>query len=343
MKNKVLQIIAVIACILLVIDSFRITRLKNEINGLHLYINNQMNEVNRNIELVYSNIQNMLEKESNLLAVSEWEYGDINVEKRTASVYFKFVPKEYNPDITKLTITCNDKDYDLRYENNQYIGNIELPLFSRNEINKVDMNDNGTIRTQKLNWNIEPRYEALPIFYSYLGGSWRGEQGSNEYTWLPQCSVIINIEGKKDYQIKSVELVEIIDGKEITRIPIDISTEGQKAYAESIRKSHQPTPEFAEEMATEVGGTFNRDLHYIYYLGNEHRIKNGSSLELYVDVVDGNNLCYRSFVDCIAVKADGLLDDDFMCKMAAYSSAEPVIIFDDKGNKIFELDKTLFK
>ena len=344
MKKNVLTIIAVVACALLAFDSIRIAGLKTEIDNLHSYVNNEISTVNSNINEVYGNVQDMLDKEANQLAISEWSYGEISVEKRTAQIICTMVPKVYTPGSTKLAITCDGKEYALDYSNNQYQTAIELPLFAQSEIAKVNMDDNGTIRTQELNWVIEPRYEVLPISYAGMGGSATGKPGMGEYIWSPQYAVNINIEGKKEYQIKSVELVEVLDGKEINRTSVDLSREGQSTYKEAVRKSGQAVPDIPETRANEVGGTkYEGDLHFLYYLEEDFHIKNGSMLEFYVDVVDGYGLRYRSFVDCLAITADGEPDDTRMEEKQGYSCAEPVLIFDAAGNKIFELESDLFQ
>ena len=65
-------------------------------------------------------------------------------------------------------------------------------------------------------------------------------------------------------------------------------------------------------------------------------------LEFYIDVVDGYGLRYRSFVDCMAAK-DNQPDEERMEQKAGYIFAEPVIIFDETGNRIFELEPDLFQ
>ena len=344
MKKNVKIIIIALICAILVFDTLKINRLQNRIDNLDRSINNEMNVINNNIDSIYGNVHDMLEKEANQLAVSKWEYVDINIENRTAEIKCTIVPKTYKPDVTKATIRCNGLDYDLRYENNQYTTTINVPLFARNEISQVNMNDNGTIRTQEMDWILEPRYEVLPLSYAGMGGKATGKPGNGEYVWSPQYSVHINIEGKAiDYQIKSIDFVEVLDGKEISRTPIDLSQTGQSSYAEALKKNNQPVPEYVEQRANEVGNTnYQGPVQFLYYLDKEYHIKNGSMLEFYIDVVDGYGLRYRSFVECMAAK-ENQPDEERMEQKAGYVFAEPVIIFDEKGNRIFELEPDLFK
>ena len=76
--------------------------------------------------------------------------------------------------------------------------------------------------------------------------------------------------------------------------------------------------------------------------GKIHRIDKNIQVQG-VDVVDGNGLRYRSFAECIAVTADGEPDDLRAEEMRMYAFAEAILIFDEAGNVIFEIDPELFK
>lgn len=343
MKKNLSTIIAIIACVLLAFNTIKISTLQKELNRLRSDVDDEIHTVNQNISDIYGDVQAMLEEEANQLAVSDWEYGEINVDNRTAEVICTVVPKVYTPGTTQAAIVCNGQEYPLTYANEQFNATIELPLFDRNELNMVKLNDNGTIRSQELEWIIEPRYEALLLSYAGMGGSATGKPGNGEYIWSPEYGVTINIERKGEFEIRSVELVEVLDGKEISRTPIDLSKEGQEAYQEALRKTGNPVPEFTSRVNEVSGPTYEGTVHFIYYLDKDYHIPNGSMLEWYVDVVDGNGLRYRSFVDCLAVTADGEPDDLRMEEKQVYAFAEAVMIFDAEGNVVYEIDPELFK
>ncbi len=343
MRKNLSTFIAIIACVLLAFNTIKISTLQKEVDRLRSNLDNEIHTMNQNISGIYGDVQAMLEEEANQLAVSDWEYGEINVDNRTAEVICTVVPKVYTPGTTQATIVCNGQEYPLSYANEQFTATIELPLFDRNELNMVKLNDNGTIRTQELDWIVEPRYEALLLSYAGMGGSATGKPGNGEYVWSPEYGVTINIERKGEFQIQSVELVEVLDGEEINRTPIDLSAEGQKGYQDAIRKTKNPVPEFTSGVIDFSGPTYEGSVHFIYYLDKDYHIPNGSMLEWYVDVVDGNGLRHRSFVDCLAVTANGEPDDLRMEEKQVYAFAEAILIFDEAGNVIFEIDPELFK
>ena len=343
MKKNLSSMIAGIACVLLAFNSIKIIRLQEDLDRLRSHMNDEIDNINRNIDGIYREVEDMLEEEANQLAVSEWKYGDINIDERTAEIICTIVPKVYTPHTTQAALVCNGEEYALTYADDRYATTIKLPLFGRNELTAVKLNDNGTIRTQELDWIIEPRNEALLLSYAGMRGSASFEKGNGEYIWSPEYTTVINIECKEEFRIQSAELVEILDGKEINRIPIDLSDEGQDAYAEAIMKmDDHPIPEAASRVGHISGSTHESNVDFIYCLDKEYHIPNGSMLELYVDVVDGNGLRYRSFAECMAVTADGKPDDLRMEEKQMYAFAEAVMIFDEEGNVVFELNPELF-
>lgn len=343
MKKNLSTFIAIIACVLLALNTIKINTLQKEVDRLRSDLDNEIFNVNQNIDGIYGDVQLMLEEEANQLAVSEWKYGDINIDARTAEVICTIVPKVYTPGTTQAAIVCNGQEYPLTYTNEQYTATIELSLFDRNELSAVKLNDNGTIHTQDLEWIIEPRQEVLLLSHAGMSGSATGKPGNGEYIWSPEHSVIIDIYSKVPFQIQSVELVEVLDGEEINRTPVDLSEEGQKAYQEAIRKSGDAVPEVASRVTEVSGSSYEGNVNFIYYLDKDFNIPNGGMLEFYVDVVDGNGLRYRSFAECIAVTADGEPDDLRAEEMRMYAFAEAVMIFDEDGNVIYEIDPELFK
>ena len=150
MKKNVSTIIAIISCVLLAFNTVKIIGLQEELDRLRSDMNDEIHTANRNIDNIYGDVTAMLEEEANQLAVSEWKYGDINIDARSAEVICTVVPKAYTPGTTQATIVCNGQEYALTYADEQYTATIELPLFGRNELSMVKLNDNGTIRTQEL-------------------------------------------------------------------------------------------------------------------------------------------------------------------------------------------------
>ena len=106
-------------------------------------------------------------------------------------------------------------------------------------------------------------------------------------------------------------------------------------------------PEYIAEGSTSATSTapngYSNDAYFFYFLDKEYSIPNGSLLELYVDVVDGNGLRYRSLADCYAVKKDGNPDDIRIEELQMYIHSEAVAIYDADGTLLYTVDEDLFR
>jgi len=296
--------------------------------------------ISRNVSYIPEEIHRALEEEANLLAASDWEYGKIDVKNRTAEVVCTIVPKEYAPDSTEAALIVNGEEALMIYGDGQYTASITLPLFAESRIEQVMFNDGGTIRTQSLDWHISPRYEALLSSYAGMSGSAKGTPGQSAYTWDVEHSVHINVEKKGGFAIQSVELVEMLDGKEIGRLPVDLSEVAQRTYAEAASKAGEAIP---ENVTSGSGGDSSASdsgsASYLYYLDKTYQIPNGSELIIYVDVVDGNGLRYRSFAEGMAIGADGQPNDAAIDHRRMFAFAEPIWIFDETGDVIYTIEE----
>ena len=84
MKKNISSLIALIACGLFILSSTKTVRLEKEIDRLRSDLNNDVSNINYNISEIYNDVQEMLDEKANELAISEWEYGDIHIEGKTA-------------------------------------------------------------------------------------------------------------------------------------------------------------------------------------------------------------------------------------------------------------------
>lgn len=335
--KKFSKLINIIICLVLAYCVIQIQVLQNQVMNLTNSINNVDRHLRNDMNTIYNNVNNMLEEESNQLTKNEWIYESIDIENRTAEILCMIIPKEYNPSITKAKL-LGDKEILLNYNNGKYTAKVDIPLFKTTELNQVTLDDNGTVRTQELDWYITPRYEALIQAYVHSFGSSRGTIGKDEYIWNANNTIEFNIEKNGTFDIKKIELVEMIDGKEINRIKVDISSQGQKKYAEELSKKGESIP---ENVGQETG--FDGYATFIYPYKREMRIPNGSEFKLYADVVDENNLIHRSFLEYVPVKKDGNIDNEKQKEFEIYRFDETIMILDENGEILYQLDTELFK
>lgn len=344
MKKNISTIISLVSCALVILCLVRINELDREINSLRTNQNSQFSMVNNNISGIYSNVQSMLEEESKQISSCDWEYGKMQADTRTVEVILSVTPKAYTTDVTVVSVDYGKNTRELTYTGSGYRTVIEIPLFETTEISQLRTEDNGTIRTQKLNLTFCPFSDFLMTVNGGLSGSARGTADGGEYVWTADFSANIDIYQYGEYEIRSVEIAEVLDGKEIGRLPVDISEEAQAEYYKAIAEA---SGDAVPENTVNAGGTsasiYEGSSHFLYYLNKAYRIPAGSMLELYVDVTDGSGLRYRALLGAAAADSAGNADETREEQMQDYILNGNVMIYDQDGTVLYNADPTLFK
>ena len=334
--KKFNKLINIIVCVILIAGMYKINDLQNQIDNLRNNINTVDMNLRNDMNNIYDNVNNLLEEESNQLTTNNWEYDSIDIENKTARISCIILPKEYNPNVTKVKISNDNQEYSFDYVDGKYITKIDIPLFETTEFNQVELEDNGTIRTQEIKWSINPRYEALIQTFVNFTGSSRGSVGKDEYVWMPNGSINFNIEKKGTFDIKKIELVEMIDEKEINRYQVDITSIGQKKYAEELASKGESVPENSGSESS--SSSYDGNATFIYPLKKEVKIPNGSEFVLYVDITDENDLIHRSYIEYIPLNEEGRIVEEKLKEFDIYRFSETHMILDKNGEILFQVD-----
>ena len=201
MKKDFTTMISVVVCVLLVVNLIQIHHLKQDVTDLRAETRNELravsNSISSNVSSISENIRSAMEEERSLLTNGQGQCGEADIEKKTAEVICTIVPKEYTPGSTQVSILCNGKEWKLAYQDSEYTTKIEVPLFERSEVVQVKLNDHGTIRTQELDWVIEPRYGAVLNVYAgagfSVGGSYHFMDTEDKTTQEPIDKSVKNV------------------------------------------------------------------------------------------------------------------------------------------------------
>lgn len=336
MKKKATIILVLIVCIILVIGMIQISGLKQEIANLQNSLINQEQRIEEIYSNVFAEVNTMLEEENNQLTKSDWEYGGINVEHRTAEVICTVIPKEYTRGTTQVYLVCEGREYPMVFADDHFTATVEIPLFTETNSFLVKLVDGETVRTQTLDWILTPRRHVMPTPVVEMNGSALGTPGKEEYVWTLDETVTIDIDFEEKFQIQSVEIVTEIDGREVEKTTVDISAEGQHAYQKAVAKPEDSVPAFPEQYDSYYDGS----AHFLYPLKRDLHIPNGSVMVLYVDVVDGNGLRYRCCLDALAIGENGEPDYTCMDENMESMMMEPIAIYDKAGNEIYKWDNS---
>ncbi len=346
MKKNFTTMISVVVCVLLIVNLIQIQHLKQEVTDLRAEMHNEIravsNVVSSNVSSISGNVRSAMEEERNLLTTGQWQCGEVDFEKKTAEVICTIVPKEYTPGSTQVSILCNEREWEMAYQDSEYTAKIEVPLFERSEVIQVKLNDKGTIRTQALDWVIEPRYGAVLNVNARYDGHSVVHHNRQSHTYAPEQLVEIQLEKQGEFTIRSADVLVLLDGKEYKRFPVDLTVKGQEAYRDTASKKLECIPESPAPVYSvkDSDGIYSES--YVYWMDQGWNIPEGSIVEFYVEVVDETGLRYRSFLEWFEVSGSEEAIRQ-MDEKSAYMGAEPVLIFDETGTIVYELVPGLFR
>ena len=329
MKKQLTTIVAVVALVIAVIAQFRISALQDEIRQLRNDLNNNLSMMRSDHSAAISYMEELMAKEASILTDTQFSLGALNIADRTFMLSGSVTPKEHQPGVTEAFLTVNSKAYPMQLANGVYTIQLDLPLFEEARVDKVEFHEGDVIRTETLDKQWSPRYELLPQINGRLSGSGRGSAANGVYTWHREGEIRVSVEGKgQTIDVRSVAILEVLDGVEVGRTEIPLTST-------KSNRNEEPAPEPVPESGFTVRGSET----FYHEIDRDFNIPYGSTLELVVEVVDGNGLRYRTVLEHWSVNEKGEnVDDDLMGLRDLFEK-----ILDADGNILYEVDEADYR
>ena len=329
MKKHLSTIVTVLALAIAVISQFRISNLQGEIRQMENRLNSSISNVQSNQSNAIAYMQQLMEKEASILTHTDFSLGELDLANKTFVFSGSVTPKEHQPGVTEAFLTVNGKAYPMQLANGVYTIQLDLPLFEEARVDKVEFHEGDVIRTETLDKQWSPRYELLPQINGRLSGSGRGSAANGVYTWHREGEIRVSVEGKgQTIDVRSVAILEVLDGVEVGRTEIPLTST-------KSNRNEEPAPEPVPESGFTVRGSET----FYHEIDRDFNIPYGSTLELAVEVVDGNGLRYRTVLEHWSVNEKGEnVDDDLMGLRDLFEK-----ILDADGNILYEVDETDYR
>ena len=322
-------IVSVITCILVMVCLWEIADLKQQIfHAEHnLYSAIDMASVNTANNL-YATIESLQADRDRIMISRDCTYGDIDAEKKTATVHWTFVPKEYRPDETRAVLVFNGKEYPMTLKNGEYTVSLPIPLFEDTVFSQVQLIDGDTIRTEILGWNLSPRFELLPEIFAYFSGGSGFDARDGKFRVEQDGEITISVRHQTfdAPPIQAISMVEYINGEEISRTDIPL-TDTSSAISDTVQPTIPPM----------VGGSYENPSYFYYQMNKISEIPFGSTYELCVEVVDGYGLLHREWLDYFVVDSDGTPSYE------PYSPTSGSNIYDESGNVLWSAVEAIYR
>ena len=329
MKKHLSTIVTVLALAIAVISQFRISNLQGEIRQMENRLNSSISNVQTNQSNAIAYMQQLMEKEASILTHTDFSLGELDLANKTFVFSGSVTPKEHQPGVTEAFLTVNSKAYPMQLANGVYTIQLDLPLFEEARVDKVEFHEGDVIRTETLDKQWSPRYELLPQINGRLSGSGRGSAANGVYTWHREGEIRVSVEGKgQTIDVRSVAILEVLDGVEVGRTEIPLTST-------KSNRNEEPAPEPVPESGFTVRGSET----FYHEIDRDFNIPYGSTLELVVEVVDGNGLRYRTVLEHWSVNEKGEnVDDDLMGLRDLFEK-----ILDADGNILYEVDEADYR
>ena len=169
-KNHLYLLIGflVLSQIFLVIKQYELER---DLDNITDSIYNQTNQMSQNIGNIYSYIEDLLDKENNIIASSKVDIGTPNKEDLTVPIIFSLTPKEVSKD-TLVSLDFDGQIFPMDRNGINFTTTVDRDIFSP-ALPTILIDDNGTVRTmQDDNIGIDSIKDwLLPSLHVQLHGS----------------------------------------------------------------------------------------------------------------------------------------------------------------------------
>ena len=266
--KKAKYILAGAMVVLLAVSLARITSLENELNDLRRNYANEVNQLRRQIESIYDNVDTMLQEEASLLSGVEAEYGSVDQENHTIQVGLTVIPKTISNDMT-LSVSVNGRVAKLQREGNAHIGVIPVDLFTKDEQLLLTIETAAGVQTQYLQevyldylWD-----KYLPSLYH---GDMFDDAAYQNGTYTLGGGLDLTFAPGSDVQFEKFVLITRINGTEQNRLDI---TEDVLSHELSKHGVYFSDDDLLEKTyAVQEGDELRIDLEATDTLGYVHRI-----------------------------------------------------------------------
>lgn len=266
--KKIQNILIIVLAILLAVSLVQISNLENELHDLRRNYTNDINQLRRQIESIYDNVDTMLQEEASLLSGVEADYGSVDQENHTIAVNLTVIPKTISDDMT-LSVSINGRIAELQRKENAYSGSIPVDLFSKDEQILLTIETAEGIQTQYLQevyldylWD-----KYLPsLYHCDLSGDGTYQNG----TYAVSGSVDLTFAPGSDVRFEKFVLYTYINGAELSRWDISQEILSHELFEHGVYFSDTDLVDL--EYKAEEGDEVRIDLEATDTLGYVHRI-----------------------------------------------------------------------
>lgn len=206
----------------------------------------------------------------------QYYYGEFDSESQTIQLTISVKPLLEDYAELEAILHCNGKDLPLVLLNGMYSLTYAVPIFETQKISAITWIDGDIAQTDILAWTINPVQQLVPEYFSYeLGSSYMDGENGKVYDFEIYF-FLLNLP-EQFGPIREINLIEILDGVEYKKTPINYSL-------------RNPLKSGSLSIKTATRGT----------------VAANTTMEIVMQIVDENNFKYNFLIQ--KVSSDELID-----------------------------------
>lgn len=235
-------VIGVALVVVLVMGYIKISEMTNEISNLKgqlAYWQTEGNNIRSEINSIYDNVDERLKQQASLISSVTYDLGEFNSTTHQAEVSIKVVPKNITDEMV-LSVCLGDETADFSRDGNEFTATLKAGIFmDYGSYPILSIKSADGIQTEQLeSVDLSLLHNSyLPYVSANIWGSStkrndtveiNGEVSLDCTESSPYCDVVF----------KKIELVTVVDGKEIERKDLT-SKKAQEHYDFSIKETYK--------------------------------------------------------------------------------------------------------
>ncbi|MDR7855374.1 hypothetical protein [Tissierella sp.] len=203
----------------------RINRLESQTEYTKNQINNLSNDLRNDMNAIYSNVDDMLNRKESLIEISTTEIGTVNRDNLTVPITFTLTPKEVSEN-TMVSLDFNGELLPMNKAGTSFTTTVDRSIFS-DALPNIVIDEKGVKKTMdgKQIGIIDIKNEIFPNMFPRLLG--QASYSGGTYSRSGNLSVDTK-ESSKDIKFTKIRLVIKLDDKTISEedIPNEVFDSG---------------------------------------------------------------------------------------------------------------------
>nr|WP_312579529.1 hypothetical protein [Sedimentibacter sp.] len=218
MKTKNLEIIIILLVLLNVFMLFKLNSIENSIERQMQQNKIDLNNLENNINNIYSNVDAKLKKQASILDSYDVKIGDeLNSNDYTVPVTLTITPKEYTDGLT-ATLQLNNKNISMQNKGTSFVGTVDAYIFDDFQL-KIVLEQNGIEKTESIEGYTNLQYKYLLDIFGGFSGKESYSSGMYKY----DGDINLNLGNAQNNNLKKVSLIKYLNGTVVNEQEVELS------------------------------------------------------------------------------------------------------------------------